>query len=164
MKQRKCVFAGTFDPPTVGHEEVVHTALTMFDQVVVAVMVNPQKKSALTVEQRVALLKQLFGGNPAVEVISFYGAAVDLLKEQNTEFYVRGVRDGIDFEYENRNFYASKKLDGDMVTIYLPCSQETMHISSTLVRNSVRFGKPIEGLVPQKILNEVYTLLEKQDV
>ena len=94
---KKCVFAGTFDPPTSGHRAVVDTCLKIFDEVVVAVMVNTKKSPLLSEEQRKILLEKLFCGNPAVKVVIFEGAAVDLLKQENTVFYVRGVRSGIDF-------------------------------------------------------------------
>ena len=161
---KKCIFAGTFDPPTVGHEEVVENSLKIFDEVIVTVMVNPQKNSLFTVEERVELLKELFKDNSAVKVISYDGAVVDLLKREQTPFYVRGVRDTIDFEYENRNFYASKKLDRDIITLYIPASQENLHVSSTLVKNSIHFKKDIKSLVPAKIADKIYALLEAKNV
>ena len=114
---KKCVFAGTFDPPTSGHRAVVDTCLKIFDEVVVAVMVNTKKSPLLSEEQRKILLEKLFCGNPAVKVVIFEGAAVDLLKQENTVFYVRGVRSGIDFEYETADYYASKKLMPGLVEL-----------------------------------------------
>ncbi|MGN0818223.1 MAG: pantetheine-phosphate adenylyltransferase [Candidatus Coproplasma sp.] len=161
---KKAVFAGSFDPPTVGHEEVVRNSSEIFDKVIVAVLENPQKSSLLTVEERVNLLKKLFAQNPAVEVISFNGAAVDLLEREGTPFYVRGVRDTIDFEYETRNFFASKKLKNDIITIYIPSSQENLHVSSTLVRNSLHFKKEYRALLPEMIADDICALLEEKDV
>lgn len=161
---KKCIFAGTFDPPTVGHEEVIENSLKIFDKVIVAVMVNPQKNWLFTVEERVTLLKKLYEDNAAVEVISYDGAVADLLIKEQTPFYVRGVRDSIDFEYENRNFFASKKLNKDIITIYIPASQENLHVSSTLVKNSVRFKKDISALIPAKISRDIIALLEAKHV
>lgn len=161
---KKCVFAGTFDPPTVGHEDVVKKSLEIFDSVVVAVLINPQKSTLLTAGQREELLKKLFAGQPRVTVRTFSGAAVDLLKEEKTPFYVRGVRDSIDFEYENRNHYASKRLMDDIITIYLPCEQEHMFVSSTLVRNSIKFKKDYADLIPAAISADVSAMLEDKDV
>lgn len=161
---KKAVFAGTFDPPTVGHEEVVRESEKIFDKVIVAVLENPQKSSLLTVEERVTLLKKLFAGDAAVEVISYNGAAVDLLEREDTPFYVRGVRDVIDFEYENRNHYASKKLKNDLVSVYIPSSQENLHVSSTLVRNSAHFKKDFKSLLPEKIADDICALLEDKNV
>lgn len=161
---RSCVFAGTFDPPTKGHKSVVDRALKIFDKVTVAVAVNTQKSCLFTREERLQLLRELFSDEPRVEVRSFDGTVVDLLKEENTPFYVRGVRDCIDFEYENRDRFASEKLYGDLITIYLPAPQEQLHISSTLIRNSVKFKKDFENYIPQEILDTVMRMLEDKDV
>ena len=161
---KKCVFSGTFDPPTSGHKAVVERCLDIFDEVVIAVMVNTSKRPLLTEEQRVALLKKLFAGNPRVKVITFRGAAVDLLRQENTPFYVRGVRDCIDFEYENRDRFASQKLMPELVTIYIPADQEKVQVSSTLVRNSVKFGKQYFDYVPQEIAEDFAKIMEERDV
>lgn len=162
--KKNCVFAGTFDPPTIGHKSVVYESLKIFDGITVAVLINPQKECMFTVEERLSLLKKLFGGDDRVKVISFEGAAVDLLKRENTPFYVRGVRDGIDYEYENRNHYASKKLMPELVTVYIPAEQDEMFISSTLVRNSVKFKKEYANYVPEEISADVKKLLEAKNV
>ncbi len=161
---KTCVFAGTFDPPTVGHKDVIDAALKIFDGVTVAVMINAQKDCLLSKEERLNLLSRLFKDEPRVKVRSFDGAAVDLLKEENTPFYVRGVRDCIDFEYENRNHYASKKLMDGLVTIYIPAEQGDLHISSTLIRNSVKFNKEYLQYIPVAIRGDVKKLLEDKDV
>lgn len=162
--QKICVFSGTFDPPTVGHKGVVEKALQFFDGVTVAVMVNPEKSCLFSENERLELLKKLFKGDERVKVRAFSGAAVDLLKEEKTPFYVRGVRDCIDFEYENRNRFASEKLMPEMVTIYIPAEQQEVHISSTLVRNSVKFNKEYAGMLPKEIIGDVIKMLEAKNV
>lgn len=161
---KKCVFAGTFDPPTTGHEYVIKKCLEIFDAVVVAVMVNPQKTPLLSENERLFLLHKLFNGDNRVKVKTFDGAAVDLLESENTPFYVRGVRDTIDFEYENRNFFANKKLKEDIVTIYIPSEQESLHISSSLVKNSVKFNKDYTQYIPEKIREDLRKILENKNV
>ena len=89
---KKCVFAGTFDPPTTGHKNIIEQCLKIFDGVVVAVMINSDKVPLLSEEQRQALLKKMYKDDSRVKVIVFGGAAVDLLEKENTPFYVRGVR------------------------------------------------------------------------
>ena len=164
MSAKKCVFAGVFDPPTVGHENVIKNCLKIFDEVVVAVMVNTDKTPRISEADRKNLLQKLFEDEKRVKVITFEGAAVDLLEKENTPFYVRGIRNTVDFEYENQNFFANKKLKDDIVTVYLPAEQESLQISSTLVKNSVKFKKNYDSYVPAKILTEVKRLLEKNDV
>lgn len=161
---RKCVFAGTFDPPTSGHREVVEKCLKMFDEVVVAVMVNPEKAPYLAIEDRLFLLEKLFQGCGRVRVITFEGAAVDLLEREGTPFYVRGVRNTVDFEYENANMFASKKLKKDMITIYIPAEQESLHISSSLIRTSLKFKKSVKGLIPDEIYEDFIKITEKKNV
>lgn len=159
---KKCVFSGTFDPPTIGHAQIIEQCLRIFDCVTVAVMVNPEKLPYLTVEERVELLQKLYRGNEMVKIISFEGAAVDLLVSENTRFYVRGIRDTIDFEYENRNARASKKLMDDIVNIYIPSEYGSEHISSSLVKNSVKFKKEYSGYIPAAILKDFEKLLKNK--
>lgn len=161
---KKCVFAGTFDPPTTGHESVIKNCLKIFDEVVVAVMINPDKTPLLNTEERVELLKKLFADEKGVKVISFSGAAVDLLKSEKTSFYVRGIRNTVDLEYENANFYANKKLMGDIVTVYIPAEQENIQISSSLVKNCVKFKKDFGEYIPEKTEKDLRKILEKKDV
>ncbi|MDE6075337.1 MAG: adenylyltransferase/cytidyltransferase family protein, partial [Clostridia bacterium] len=84
---KTCVFAGTFDPPTSGHKEVVEKALKIFDGVTVALMINTDKTCLFSSEERLALLKELFGADKRVKVVAYNGAVVDLLKEENTPFF-----------------------------------------------------------------------------
>lgn len=154
----KCVFAGTFDPPTAGHKNVIESCLKMFDTVVVALMVNTGKTPYFTKEQRLGFLNTMYGGNPRVKITAFDGTAADLLEKENTVFYVRGVRNTVDFEYENQNFFATKKIKKDIINIYLPAEQENLHISSTLVKNCIKFKKDYKDYVPEEILPEIMRL------
>lgn len=161
-EKKKCVFAGTFDPPTTGHKKIVDDCLEIFDEVVVAVMVNAQKSPLLTEEERASLLRKLFE-NKHVKVRIFEGAAVDILEEENTPFYVRGVRNTVDFEYENADYFASKKLKKDMIVIYIPAEQENLHISSTLVKNSIKFNKDFADYIPEEIRDDLLKILKTKD-
>ena len=161
---KKCVFAGTFDPPTNGHRRVVENCLKIFDEVVVAILINTAKSTLFSLDERIRLLNKLFEEDKRVRVISFDGAVVDLLERENTPFYVRGVRNTVDFEYENSNFFANKKLKDDIVTIYLPAEQDELHISSTLVRNSFRFNKECREYIPEEIYNEIEKMLRNKNV
>ena len=149
--RKKCVFAGTFDPPTLGHKATVEDCLQLFDEVVVAIMVNPLKQPAFSVEQRKEMLRLTLGDNARVKIITCESTVAQLLKAENTKIYVRGIRNGIDLDYENANLYASKKLDKDLIAVYLPCRQELLHVSSSIVRNSLRFGTPIDEYVTKEV-------------
>lgn len=156
--KKKCVFAGTFDPLTLGHEALVQECLRLFDEVVVVIMVNPAKKPYFSVEQREEMLRLAFGAESRVRVVAFEGTAAELLEKENTKIYVRGIRNGVDLDFENANFYASKKLDKDLLTVYLPCPQELLHISSSMVRNSLQFNTPIDEYVSEKIKHYIMDL------
>lgn len=162
--EKKCVFAGTFDPPTTGHKRIISDCLKIFDEVVVAVLVNTDKKPLFTEEERKGLLCKLFKGDKRVKVTVFEGAVVDLLERENTPFYVRGIRNTVDFEYENANFFANKKLKNDIVTIYLPAEQDSLQISSTLVKNSIKFKKQYAEYVPPEILNDLLQILKSKEI
>ena len=154
---RTCVFAGTFDPFTVGHEDTVKKCLALFDEVVVAVAENKRKQCLFSLAEREAMIKKVFAAEPRVRVISWDGVIVDLLKKEKTNIYVRGVRNAVDFEYENDDFFASRDLSPDMVTVYIPAEQKFVHVSSTLVKNCIAFGKPYKAYVPEAVYDYIQT-------
>ena len=161
---KKCVFSGTFDPPTSGHKKIIEKCLALFDEVVVAVMVNTGKKPLLSEEERKALLEKLFFGEKRIRVVIFEGAAVDLLERENTPFYVRGVRNTIDFDYENANYFANKKLKEDIITIYIPAEQDSLQVSSTLVKNSVKFHKDYAEYLPEEIRTDFLQMIKNKTI
>ena len=148
---KKCVFAGTFDPPTLGHKATVEDCLKIFDEVIIALLVNPQKRPYFTVEERTEMWRLMFPKSERVRIVAFEGTVTELLKRENTSFYARGIRNGVDLDFENANYYASKKLDEDFVAVYLPCRQELLHVSSSMVRNSLRFSTPIDEYVTKEV-------------
>lgn len=148
---KKCVFAGTFDPFTNGHFDTVQKSLALFDEVVVAVSENPKKRCLFSAAERAEMISAVFQGEARVKTIIWAGAIVDLLKEENTPFYVRGVRNAADFEYETNDFFASRDLSEEMITLYFPAEQKDLAVSSTLVKNCIAFQKPFERYVPRKV-------------
>lgn len=161
---KKCVFSGTFDPPTTGHKNIIEKCLELFDEVVVAIMVNTDKKPLLSEEERKFLLEKLFSDENRIRVEIFEGAAVDILEKEGTPFYVRGVRNTIDFEYENANFFANKKLKSDIITIYIPAEQDSLQISSTLVKNSVKFHKDYADYMPVEIRSDFIEMIKNKTI
>ena len=125
-------------------------------------MVNPAKQPCFTLEERKNMLEIDFGKEPRVRVISFEGTVAELLEKENTKIYVRGIRNGVDLDFENANFYASKKLDPDFKAVYLPCPQELLHVSSTMVRNSLKFGTPIDEYVSEGVKDYILRKEKKQ--
>ncbi len=156
---KKCVFAGTFDPFTVGHEDTVRKCLALFDEVVVAVAENKQKRCMFSAQARVEMIRAVFADEPRVRVMRWEGVIADLLKREGTPFYVRGIRNTVDFEYENADFYASRDLDPSLITLYIPAEQKHLHVSSTLVKNCIAFEKPYREYVPAA----VYEYMNRQE-
>ena len=148
--EKKCIFAGTFDPPTLGHKAMIEDCLAIFDEVVLAIMLNPAKQPCFSVEERKEMLR-LICADERIRIVVTENTMAELLKEENTRCYVRGLRNGTDLDYENANFYASKKLDERLIAVYLPCRQELLHVSSTMVRNSLKFGTPIDEYVTKEV-------------
>lgn len=158
---KKCVFAGTFDPFTVGHGDTVKKCLALFDEVVIAVAENKNKSCLFTPSERKEMISSVYEKEPRVRVLIWDGVIVDLLKKENTPFYVRGIRNFRDFDYETADFYASRKLDSEMITLYLPAEQEHLHVSSTLVKNSIAFHKPFKDYLPKAVYDFI---TEKKNV
>lgn len=150
MSEKKCVFAGTFDPPTLGHKAVIEACLDIFDEVVVAFLVNPKKQPYFGLEARKEMLARTVKSE-RVRVVEFSGTIAELLEKENTDIYVRGLRNATDFDYETADFYASKKLNEKITALYLPCPQELLHVSSSIVRNSLRFKTPIDEYVTKEV-------------
>ncbi len=148
---RKCIFAGSFDPVTLGHEYLIAQSLRLFDEVVVAILINPSKTPAFTLEQRKDMLRIALGDDQRIRIVEWNGTVAELLKKEETPFYVRGIRNTVDFEYENANYFASKRLNADMVPIYLPCPQELLHVSSSMVRSSLQFKTPVSDYLSPKV-------------
>ncbi|MGN1061965.1 MAG: pantetheine-phosphate adenylyltransferase, partial [Candidatus Scatosoma sp.] len=135
-----------FDPPTLGHKAVVERAGKIFDEVIVAVMVNPEKQPLFTVEERVELLQKTLPQS-GVKVISSAKTAAELMAETGADCYLRGIRNGTDFDYETANYYVSEKLCGEFVAMYVPCPQDLLHVSSSAVRALLKFSKSVDGYV-----------------
>lgn len=148
---KKCVFAGTFDPFTVGHFDTVAKCLALFDEVLIAVAENRQKKCLFSADQREEMIRRVYKDEPRVRTLIWNGVIVDLLEREQTPFYVRGIRNTVDFDYENADFFASRKLSDKFMALYIPSEQEHLHISSTLVKNCIAFQKPYRDYVPAAV-------------
>ena len=149
---RIAVFPGSFDPITLGHEDVVRRAAPLFDQIIVAVGVNSTKKSRFSNEERVAMLEVVFADLPSVQVQSFSGLTADFCKEVEAGWLLRGVRNSSDFEYERTIAQMTKKLSPFLETIVLFTKEEFSFISSTVVREIIANGGDVSAFVPSSAL------------
>lgn len=139
---------GSFDPPTNGHVDVINRAIAAFDGVVVSVIDNPSKKSIFSVEERIGLMREIFGD--AVDVTSFGGLLVDHIRDQGADVVVKGLRTVDDYEYETQMAQMNRHLTG-METVFMPTNPGYAFISSSLVKEVARLGGPMSGLVPDVV-------------
>lgn len=149
---KKCVFAGTFDPVTKGHEEIIKKCADLFDETVVALCINVKKQAMFSVEKRLEFLRVVCKKYRGVKVVYHDGLLVDLMKKENATYYVRGLRNGRDYDYENDINYINAELMPEMVTIYVPCSAARVSVSSTAVRELLTFNKDVSKYVPEEIV------------
>lgn len=148
---RKCVFAGTFDPVTKGHEEVIAKCSAMFDEVIVAICVNVNKTAMFPIEKRLEFLEKTCGKYGNVKVVYHEGLLVDLLKKEGAVYNVRGLRNGKDYEYENEMNFVNSELMPEIVTVYIPCGNMNVQVSSSIVRELLRFNRDVKRYVPEEI-------------
>ncbi len=153
---RVAIFPGSFDPFTRGHAAVVEQALQLFDRVVVAVGFNSAKSSFMSVESRVALLEDLYGGNECVEVASYEGLTVDFASERGAVAMIRGVRSTIDFEYERSLAAVNSRLTREVVTVVLYSPADMADISSNVVRELYTYGHKVDEFMPEGVILENY--------
>ncbi len=147
----KAVYAGTFDPVTFGHLDVVGRALGLFEELIVLVAKNPRKEPLFSAEERVELLEKALAGKKNVKVEAFDGLLVDYLKEKGLKFVVRGLREMIDFGNEFQQAITNKKLNPEIETIFLMTSPKYFYLNSTLVKEVVKFGGPAGEFVPKEV-------------
>lgn len=146
------VFPGSFDPVTTGHVDLIRRASRMFDRLVVGVLVNSAKQPLFSKEERVAMLREITVDQDNIEVSSFEGLLVDFVKEQHADAIVRGLRTPGDFEYELPLAQANHKLSVQADTIFLASAPEYSYISSSAVRELLRYQADISGYVPETVL------------
>ena len=149
--EKIAVFPGSFDPFTVGHEEIVKRGLKLFDKIVIAVGVNPVKKEFLDIESRIKLIKKAFSDTDRVVVAPYSGLTVDFCREMNAHIIIRGLRTAADFEYERAVGQANRAMDSRIETVFILTSTEHTFISSTIVRNIYMNGGDVTRFLPEKL-------------
>ncbi len=158
---RTAIYPGSFDPVTLGHWDLIQRAAKLVDRLVVAVLHNPSKSPAFSVEERVAMLGELTTTLPRVEVTSFHGLLVDYAKAQNAQVIVRGVRAFSDFEYEFQMALMNRKLAPELETVFLMPKEKYSAVSSRLVREIGGMGGNLSELVPEVLRERIATRLGK---
>ncbi|SDX85577.1 Phosphopantetheine adenylyltransferase [Geodermatophilus africanus] len=147
---RRAVCPGSFDPVTNGHVDVITRAAALYDELVVAVLVNPGKAGLFTVDERMALLRDAVADVSNVTVDSFQGLLVDYCRSKDIPVIVKGLRAVSDFEYELQMAQMNRELAG-VETLFVPTAPQVGHLSSSLVKQIATFGGDVSGLVPKAV-------------
>jgi len=145
------VFPGSFDPFTIGHEAIVRRALSLFDEIIIAVGANALKKSYYSLETRKKMISLVFKNEPRIKVSHYEGLTVDYCKKYGINYLIRGLRTAADFEFERAIAQTNKVLAPDIESVFLLTVPEHSHINSTIVRDIIRSGGDASVFVPKAI-------------
>lgn len=146
--KRIALFPGSFDPFTKGHEDVVLRGCALFDEIIVCIGDNSNKKRHFSVQFSVDKINELFKDNDAISASSYQGLTADYAKEVGATFLLRGLRNTTDFEYENTIAQANRHIFTNLETVFLITSPQYAHISSTIIRELYKYGQDVSDFVP----------------
>ena len=147
---RRALFPGSFDPITLGHFDIIQRGVKLFDEVVVAIGINAEKKYMFSLEERQQFIKETFKDEPRVKVVTYKGLTVDFCKEIDAEFILRGLRNPADFEFEKAIAHTNRKLS-KIETVFLLTAAKASYISSSIVRDVIRNNGNYSVLVPESV-------------
>ena len=150
---RRALFPGSFDPITLGHLDIIKRGVKLFDEVIVAIGVNSEKKYMFSLEDRKRFLEETFKDEPKVKIMTYKGLTIDFCKEINAQFILRGLRNPADFEFEKAIAHTNSSLS-EIETVFLLTAAGTSYISSSIVRDVLRNGGDISKLVPKSVLTK----------
>ena len=149
--KKTAVFPGSFDPVTRGHESILKRALPLFDEVIIAIGVNPGKKSFFPLERRIQWLEEVFRQEPRIRIVQYEGLTVDLCWKVGANYILRGLRSSADFEFEHTIGLMNKAINPGVESLFLLASQEYAAISSSIVREIFINGGDISSFIPESI-------------
>ena len=147
---RKAIFPGSFDPITLGHYDIIKRSIPLFDEIIVAIGINAEKKYMFTLDERKRFIEESFADEPSVKVVTYHGLTIDLCKELKANFILRGLRNPADFEFEKAIAHTNR-LMSKIETVFLLTASRTSFISSSIVRDVIRNGGKYEMLVPESV-------------
>ncbi len=147
---RRAVFPGSFDPITLGHYDIIERGLGLFDEIIVAIGVNADKKYMFDLKQRQDFIVKAFADEPRLKVMTYQGLTIDFCQQQDAAFILRGLRNPADFEFEKAIAHTNRKLSS-IETVFLLTSSGKSYISSSIVRDVIRNNGDYTGLVPQTV-------------
>lgn len=149
---RIALFPGTFDPITLGHVDVVRRSLPLFDKIVIGIGLNSTKQPMFTIEQRLAWINNIFRNDEKVSAIAYEGLTSNFCQEIGAQFILRGIRYVSDFEYEKGIADMNRMLSRNIETVFLTSSPEYSTVSSTLVRDVIRYNGDVRQFIPEEVI------------
>jgi len=149
------IYPGTFDPITNGHLDLIQRGLKIFDHIIVAVAEGSFKKALFSVEERLEMIREALTGTPSVTIDSFPGLLVDYVKSKNAQVILRGLRAVTDFEYEFQMAMMNRRMEPDIVTVFLMTSLRWVFLSSSILKEAAVHGGNIEGMVPELVYRKL---------
>lgn len=158
------VYAGSFDPITKGHEDIIKRAAKLTDKLIVGVLNSASKKYWFDLKEREELIRKVIGNVDNVEIMSFHGLLVDFMKEKNANIVFRGLRAVSDYEYELQMALGNSVLsDGELETVFLPACRENLYLSASLVREVALNKGKLEPFVNKKIIEDIYRKVDEMN-
>jgi pantetheine-phosphate adenylyltransferase len=145
---KTAIYPGSFDPITNGHLDLIERGLKIFDEIIVAIAVNPIKKPLFTIEERMDLIRQVLNSHPRVRIDHFTGLLVDYVRQQETNVILRGLRAVSDFDYEFQLALMNRRLAPEIETVFLMTSLKWVFLSSSILKEAVSLGGLLEDIVP----------------
>jgi len=155
IKHKVAVYPGSFDPLTFGHIDIIERALEIFDEVIVSIFVNPNKKPLFTLEERIDILKNVLKDYSGVKIDNFNGLLTDYLREKKIKVVIRGLRAVSDLEYEFQYAAANRTLCPEIETVFFMPRLRYSYLSSSVVREIARFGGDVSKMVPQYVVEKI---------
>ena len=147
---KKAIFPGSFDPITLGHFDIIKRSIPLFDEIVIAIGINAEKKYMFSLEERKRFIEEAFADETTVSVVTYKGLTIDLCQKLKANFILRGLRNPADFEFEKAIAHTNRRLS-KIETIFLLTAAKTSYISSSIVRDVIRNGGEYELLVPDSV-------------
>ena len=152
MRKKTAIYPGTFDPFHNGHLEIIHRALGAFDQIIVAMGLNPEKETLFSLEERLDMIRNSVNGDPRIQIDCFEGLLVRYAEKKKACAIIRGLRAVSDFEYEFQLALMNRKLSRKIETYFLMTAHRYLYVSSRIIKATVYAGGSPEGLVPEYVL------------
>lgn len=147
---KRAIFPGSFDPITLGHYDIINRGVKLFDQLIIAIGVNAEKKYMFSLEKRKKFIENSFKNNPKIKVVTYKGLTVDFCKKNDVDFILRGLRNPADFEFEKAIAHTNRNLS-TIETVFLLTAAKTSYISSSIVRDVIRNNGDYTRLVPKSV-------------